>query len=110
MDAVRERLRQFYAESITRMLKVRKTSANRILTIVQGDESMTIAKFNAEVNPDLADQLMDQCKARVIEVMADREMAKLDEPDVTVIKGGLNLVAPDLSENTGHNPLFGDLL
>lgn len=78
MDQIREKLRSFYAESLAKSLKVRRTSANRILSMVQGDESVVIAKFNAEVDPGIADVLVTQCMDKVLDLMVDREMGRLD--------------------------------
>lgn len=78
MDVVRNRLRQFYVESFTKMLKVRITSKNSILYMVQGGESKVIAKFGYAVSAVMAEKLIESCKEKVIQMMVDEEMAKLD--------------------------------
>jgi hypothetical protein len=84
MDVVREKLRSFYVESFSKMLKVRTTTKNSILYMVQGGESKVIARFNVDVHPGMDVALLESCKARVIDMLADEEMDKLDKAAASV--------------------------
>ena len=88
MDAVRERLRQFYVESFTKMLKVRITTKNSILYMVQGGESKVIARFSSAIPAAMVERLLESCKQGVISMMTDEEMDKLDSK---VIKADLDI-------------------
>lgn len=96
MDVVRNRLRQFYVESFAKMLKARITTKNSILYMVQGGESKVIARFSASVSADMAGKLLESCKEKVIQMMADEEMAKLDS-------------AAEVVSNTSEKPVETEL-
>lgn len=95
MDAMRDKLKEFYQKQFSEMLSVRKTASNMLLIERSEGKKTILAKFSLAMGEVYATMLASAAKDGLACAKADVEMAKIECPKPTLATLSLGTLPTD---------------